>query len=56
MQAFQNRGGVNFTRNRIEGNLQCKENSPPPTGGGNVVQSNKEDQCRRLLGAPATVG
>ena len=30
------------------GNLQCKENVPSPTGGGNVVQGNKEDQCRRL--------
>ena len=25
-----------------------KENRPAPTGGGNVVQGNKEDQCARL--------
>lgn len=34
--------------NRVGGNLQCKENVPAPTGGGNVVQGSKEDQCRRL--------
>jgi hypothetical protein len=48
LQAFQNTGGVAVSRNRIDGNLQCKENAPPPTGGGNVVQGNKEDQCRGL--------
>jgi hypothetical protein len=48
VQAFQNRGGVSIRSNRIDGNLQCKSNSPAPTGGGNVVQGNKEDQCRRL--------
>jgi len=39
---------VHIARNQIDGNLQCKENSPRPTGGGNVVRGNKEDQCRRL--------
>jgi hypothetical protein len=48
VQAFQNRGGVRISRNAIDGNLQCKENAPAPTGGGNVVQGSKEDQCRRL--------
>lgn len=48
LQAFQNTGGISIRSNHIDGNLQCKENSPPPTGGGNVVQGNKEDQCRRL--------
>ena len=48
VQAFTNMGGVYIANNRIDGNLQCKENSPRPTGGGNVVQGNKEDQCRRL--------
>ena len=48
LQAFQNTGGVSIVDNRIDGNLQCKANSPPPTGGGNVVMGNKEDQCRRL--------
>ena len=48
VQAFQNTGGVQISRNAIDGNLQCKENRPRPTGGGNVVQGNKEDQCARL--------
>jgi hypothetical protein len=48
VQAFQNRGGVRISRNTIDGNLQCKENVPAPTGGGNVVEGSKEDQCRRL--------
>lgn len=46
VQAFQNDGGVAIFGNRIDGNLQCKENSPRPTGGGNIVGGNKEDQCR----------
>ena len=48
LQAFQNTGGVEIRNNRIDGNLQCKENRPAPVGGGNIVQGNKEDQCRRL--------
>lgn len=48
LQAFQNVGGVEIRNNRIDGNLQCKENRPAPVGGGNIVQGNKEDQCRRL--------
>jgi hypothetical protein len=48
LQAFQNTGGVEIRRNRIDGNLQCKENRPAPVGGGNIVEGNKEDQCRRL--------
>jgi len=41
-------GGVEVSDNRINGNLQCKENDPAPTGGGNIVQGNKGDQCARL--------
>ena len=48
VQYFQNRGPIKITRNRIDGNLQCKENVPAPTGGSNRVQGNKEDQCARL--------
>lgn len=48
VQYFQNRGTISITLNRIDGNLQCKENSPAPSGGRNVVQGNKEDQCSRL--------
>ena len=48
LQAFTNTGGLVIKRNAIDGNLQCKENSPVPKGGGNVVHGNKEDQCARL--------
>lgn len=48
VQAFQNTGGVRIRGNTIDGNLQCKENRPRPTGGNNEVGGNKEDQCRRL--------
>ena len=48
VQAFQNSGGVEISDNFIDGNLQCKANDPAPTGGGNVVQGNKEDQCTSL--------
>lgn len=48
IQVFQNTGGVRIASNGVNGNLQCKENRPAPTGGGNVVQGNKEDQCARL--------
>jgi hypothetical protein len=41
LQAFKNTGGVSITRNVIDGNLQCKENRPPPTGGGNIVDGKK---------------
>jgi len=47
VQLFDNRGAL-ASRNRIDGNLQCKSNVPAPTGGGNVVGGNKEDQCARL--------
>ncbi len=48
VQFFTNSGAISITGNRIDGNLQCKENRPAPTGSGNVVQGNKEDQCARL--------
>jgi hypothetical protein len=48
IQVVQNTGGVEIWRNTVNGNLQCKENSPPPTGGGNVVGGSKEDQCAGL--------
>jgi hypothetical protein len=48
VQYFENRGSISISRNRIDGNLQCKANSPGPKGGRNVVQGNKEDQCSRL--------
>ena len=48
LQAFQNTGGLAINDNRIDGNLQCKKNEPAPTGGGNVVQGSKENQCEGL--------
>jgi hypothetical protein len=48
VQAFQNTGGVEIRRNRIDGNLQCKENDPAPVGGNNIVGGSKEDQCEDL--------
>ena len=47
LQVFQNTGGVTLTFNRVAENLQCKENSPAPTGGDNTAGS-KEDQCEFL--------
>jgi hypothetical protein len=49
VQAFSNRANPLFiSSNRIDGNLQCKSNNPAPTGGGNIVSGNKEDQCSGL--------
>jgi hypothetical protein len=48
VQLFANRGALKVTSNRIDGNLQCKENARRPGGGGNAVAGNKEDQCSRL--------
>jgi hypothetical protein len=48
VQFFENRGAISITRNRINGNLQCKANSRRPTGGGNIVGGSKQDQCARL--------
>lgn len=47
LQAFQNLGGLSFVNNRMNGNMQCKENRPAPLGSGNRSPS-KEDQCARL--------
>ncbi len=47
LQAVGNRGGLALFDNQMNGNLQCKENQPAPTGSGNVVAS-KEDQCAGL--------
>jgi hypothetical protein len=48
VQVTANRGATSVSLNRIGGNLQCKENDPAPTGGGNIVNGNKEDQCAAL--------
>jgi hypothetical protein len=48
VQAFQNTGGVRIGGNVIDGNLQCKENTPAPSGDNNKVEGSKEDQCEKL--------
>ena len=45
VQVIGNQGRAEIYRNAIDGNLQCKENSPRPVGGSNRVRGNKEDQC-----------
>jgi hypothetical protein len=47
LQAVQNRGGLVISENRISENLQCKQNNPAPTGGGNRA-GDKKGQCARL--------
>ena len=48
IQVVGNSGGAAIFRNVVDGNLQCKENDPAPTGGGNTVGGNKEDQCENF--------
>ena len=45
LKADKNTGGVYINSNHIDGDLQCKDNDPPPTGSGNIVLGNLEDQC-----------
>jgi hypothetical protein len=48
VQLFENDGALVVSTNRINGNLQCKVNDSDPSGGGNVVGGNAEDQCEGL--------
>jgi hypothetical protein len=52
VQVVANSGGATIATNTIDGNLQCKENEPPPAGGGNLVHGNAEDQCATFGGGP----
>ena len=57
VRVTSNQGAVEISRNLIDGNLDCRDNAPPPTGGGNVVRGNAEDQCASLTGgSPADAG
>lgn len=47
VQVVQNTGGIVISNNQIAQSLQCKENNPAPTGGGNTA-GDKEDQCVNL--------
>jgi hypothetical protein len=44
----KNTNSLTISNNTIKGNLHCKENNLMPTGGGNDVQGNKEEQCSGL--------
>lgn len=46
VQVFDNRVRFAIYGNRIFGDLQCKDNYPRPVGGNNMVEGDKEDQCR----------
>lgn len=46
VQVFENRVPFSIYGNEIYGDLQCKDNYPPPVGGNNWVEGDKEDQCR----------
>lgn len=45
---IKNRNSLFISNNMIEGDLECKENQLMPTGGGNLVQGSKKDQCAGL--------
>lgn len=48
LELFENRGGAfDVSRNTVGEKLTCKENVPPPVGGGNVARE-KEGQCAAL--------
>jgi hypothetical protein len=48
IQVVGNSGGASILRNVVNGNIDCKENRPAPTGGRNVAGESKTDQCARL--------
>jgi hypothetical protein len=43
-----NNAASEISDNDVGGNLTCRRNVPPPAGGGNRVEGNKEGQCRAL--------
>lgn len=47
LQFSTNTGASDISGNTITQSLQCRHNSPPPTGGGNTA-GNKEGQCSGL--------
>jgi hypothetical protein len=48
IQVVGNSGGASIVGNVANGNIDCKENRPAPTGGGNRAGESKTDQCERL--------
>lgn len=47
VQANKNTGGLDITTNVIGNGLQCQDNLPLPTGGGNIAKQ-KQGQCINL--------
>ncbi len=47
IQADKNTGGLEITGNMIGNGLQCRDNNPPPVGGGNIAKQ-KQGQCVNL--------
>ncbi|MFP4123617.1 MAG: element excision factor XisI family protein [Coleofasciculus sp.] len=47
MQVKNNDGGTEIVSNLIGNNLQCQDNDPAPTGGGNTA-AQKQGQCENL--------
>jgi subtilisin family serine protease len=45
---IKNTASLMISNNTIGGNMQCKENNLMPSGGGNLVLGNKEEQCADL--------
>jgi hypothetical protein len=45
-----NASGGSLSNNDIEGNLQCGNNTPPPTGTNNAVDHDAQGQCASLAG------
>jgi len=44
----RNEAAAEISDNDVSGNLTCRGNTPPPVGGGNRVEGNKEGQCLAL--------
>lgn len=44
----QNNRRARIYDNKVGGNLQCQANEPAPVGARNIVDGNKENQCRRF--------
>ena len=44
----QNNRRARIYDNTVGGNLQCQANEPAPVGARNIVDGNKENQCRRF--------
>ncbi len=47
VQANKNTGGLEITDHQIGNGLQCQDNNPFPTGGGNIAKQ-KQGQCQFL--------